>query len=174
MWVLTSPGQGPLRSSKITPRIVLQKTGVSPPCFFLCKKCQKTPFFLKIVAFFGVFWPIFGHFWPKSRKNAFSVGGVCYEKNARQGLSSAWQKPANLYSTKCRIFGIWPPVGGHRGGLHHFLRRRPPPEVDPRPPGGPPPETVKNTHVFFHPNNFFWKKIIFSIMRRWPLIDFKL
>ena len=110
------------------------KSGVSPPCFFLCKKPPKMAFFLKKRAFFGVFWPIFGHFWPKSRKNVFSVGGVCYEKNTRQGLSSAWQKPANLYSTKCRIFGIWPPVGGHRGGLHHFLRRRPPPEVGPRPP----------------------------------------
>lgn len=26
-----------------------------------------------------------------------------------KGVVSVWQKPANLYSTKCRIFGIFPP-----------------------------------------------------------------
>jgi hypothetical protein len=29
---------------------------------------------------------------------------------------SAWKKPANLYSTKCRIFGPPPPRAQHRGG----------------------------------------------------------
>jgi hypothetical protein len=35
-----------------------------------------------------------------------------------QGTLSAWRKPANLYSTKCRFFGPPPPLRGHRGGDH--------------------------------------------------------
>jgi hypothetical protein len=91
-----------------------RKLGGVPPeckisCFFVrnytnyVKKCQKTSknahFFVKIVFF--------------SKRS----GELCKSKNAPQGVLSAWQKPANLYSTKCRIFGAHPPPRAqHRGG----------------------------------------------------------
>jgi hypothetical protein len=86
---------------------VFRKLGVVPPeckkvCFFArkytkyVKKCQKTSnfahFFVKIVYF--------------SKRS----GELCKWKNAPQGVLYALQKPANLYSTKCRIFGPHPPV----------------------------------------------------------------
>jgi hypothetical protein len=86
---------------------VLRKLGGVPPeckkvCFFArnytncVKNGQKTSnfahFFVKIVFF--------------SKRS----GELCKSKNAPQGVLSAWQNPANLYSTKCRIFGPHPPV----------------------------------------------------------------
>ena len=39
---------------------------------------------------------------------------LCREKNGLLGRVSAVQKPANLYSTKCRFFGPPPPPGGYQ------------------------------------------------------------
>jgi hypothetical protein len=89
-------------------REVLQKNRVYPCVFFFAKKVQKNAFFVKKRRFFAIFRRIFAkndqkivifaHFF-------FFIGGLCYRKKRAQGVSSAWQKPANLYSTKCRIFG---------------------------------------------------------------------
>ena len=74
---------------------------------------------------------IFGrnlHFFDKFSKVS---GELCREKNAPRRRLSAVQKPANLYSTKCRFFGPPPPPPGvpvHRVHL-------------PRGPGAPPPKT---------------------------------
>ena len=86
----------------------MQKKGSYPRVFFFAKKCEKNAFFVKKRRFFAIFRRIFAkndqkivifaHFF-------FFIGGLCYRKKRAQGVSSAWQKPANLYSTKCRIFG---------------------------------------------------------------------
>ena len=51
------------------------------------------------------------HFFDKFSKVS---GELCREKNAPRRLLSAVQKPANLYSTKCRFFGPPPPPGGYQ------------------------------------------------------------
>ena len=63
------------------------------------------PIFCQKLAFFGQNW---GEKWPflckKKPKMTFlaeKTGGYAHAK----GFTSAWEKPANLYSTKFRIFG---------------------------------------------------------------------
>ena len=51
------------------------------------------------------------HFFDKFSKVS---GELCREKNAPRRRLSAVQKPANLYSTKCRFFGPPPPPGGYQ------------------------------------------------------------
>ena len=119
----------------------LQKKGSYPRVFFFAKKCKKNAFFVKKRRFFAIFRRIFAkndqkivifaHFF-------FFIGGLCYRKKRAQGVSSAWQKPANLYSTKCRIFGTLrgtvvdsttltggkPPFGPSRGPREVSSRRQ--------------------------------------------------
>ena len=52
------------------------------------------------------------HIFAKFRKFSLFTGGVCSSKNAPRRRLSAVQKPANLYSTKCRFFGPPPPPPG--------------------------------------------------------------
>ena len=117
-----------------------KKQGV-PLRVFFAKKCEKNAFFVKKRRFFAIFRRIFAkndqkivifaHFF-------FFIGGLCYRKKRAQGVSSAWQKPANLYSTKCRIFGTLrgtvvdsttltggkPPFGPSRGPREVSSRRQ--------------------------------------------------
>ena len=63
----------------------------------------------------------FGGFSPQKCRNLHDFdkfskpsGELCREKNALRRRLSAVQKPANLYSTKCRFFGPPPPPGGYQ------------------------------------------------------------
>ena len=127
----------------------MQKKGSYPRVFFFAKKCKKNAFFVKKRRFFAIFRRIFAkndqkivifaHFF-------FFTGGLCYRKKRAQGVSSAWQKPANLYSTKCRIFGTLrgtvvdsttltggkPPFGPSRGPREVSSRRQNCPRNFPR------------------------------------------
>lgn len=60
----------------------------------------------------GDFWSIFDKFRAKFhvfKKNVLRIAPRVFRY---KGASSVWRKPANLYSTKCRIFGISGPCGG--------------------------------------------------------------
>src|SRR6187551_950694 len=77
------------------------------------------------------------HIFDKKSKTS---GELCRRKNAPQPPLSAVQKPANLYSTKCRFFGPPPPPGGYqwtrvhsRGGFRG-PPRNPPAQTWPPPP----------------------------------------
>ena len=63
---------------------------------------------------FGGFWPQNVHFFVIFEKFSKVSGELCREKNALRRRLSAVQKPANLYSTKCRFFGPPPPPGGYQ------------------------------------------------------------
>jgi len=119
----------------------LQKKGSYPRVFFFAKKCKKNAFFVKKRRFFAIFRRIFAKNDQKIvifRHFFFFIGGLCYRKKRAQGVSSAWQKPANLYSTKCRIFGTLrgtvvdsttltggkPPFGPSRGPREVSSRRQ--------------------------------------------------
>src|SRR6187431_1742587 len=54
------------------------------------------------------------HFLHIFDKKSKTSGELCRRKNAPQPPLSAVQKPANLYSTKCRFFGPPPPPGGYQ------------------------------------------------------------
>jgi hypothetical protein len=91
-----------------------RKRGRPSPRAFLAKNVQKRGSNMPKMGFFGHFWGIFGrnlHFFDKFWKVS---GELCREKNGLQASLSAGEKPANLYSTKCRIFGPPPPPGGYQ------------------------------------------------------------
>src|SRR6187431_1812248 len=76
------------------------------------------------------------HIFDKKSKTS---GELCRRKNAPQPPLSAVQKPANLYSTKCRFFGPPPPPGGYqwtrvhsRGGFRGPPRNPPAQAAPPR------------------------------------------
>src|SRR6187551_1358512 len=77
------------------------------------------------------------HIFDKKSKTS---GELCRRKNAPQPPLSAVQKPANLYSTKCRFFGPPPPPGGYQWTRVHS-RGVPggfPPPARPRAQASPP------------------------------------
>ena len=88
---------------------VSRKSGVYPRCKKKCaKNAKKRVFRWKN----GDFWSIFDKFRAKFhvfKKNVLRIAPRVFRY---KGASSVWRKPANLYSTKCRIFGISGPCGG--------------------------------------------------------------
>ena len=90
------------------------KKGSPLPRAFFAKKREKRGPNMPKMGFLGPKMAIFGrnlHFFDKFSKVS---GELCREKNAPRRLLSAVQKPANLYSTKCRFFGPPPPPGGYQ------------------------------------------------------------
>ena len=84
------------------------KKGSYPRHFFLQKSAKK----VQKVAFSCIF---LHFFCKKCQKNALlkkTVLRIRPRVFCDKGTSSPWQKPANLYSTKCRIFGIPHPCPG--------------------------------------------------------------
>ena len=91
-----------------------RKRGRPSRAEFRAKKCEKS-------AKIGVKWGFWGvksaknvHFLHIFDKKSKTTGELCRQKNAPQPPLSAVQKPANLYSTKCRFFGPPPPPGGYQ------------------------------------------------------------
>jgi hypothetical protein len=83
---------------------ILRKCTLVPPeCQICAKKCTNRPKS-------GVFWSKSGNFFLKTVFFWLFVTSIAPGKKHAQGVLSAWEKPANLYSTKCRIFGPHPPV----------------------------------------------------------------
>ena len=116
------------------------------------------PIFCQKLAFFGQNW---GEKWPflckKKPKMTFlaeKTGGYAHAK----GFTSAWEKPANLYSTKCRIFGPdTPPWRGTVVATPYPARH----------PGPPEPQNQRKNQIFY----FFWDvwKIINLIKKKFFL-----
>ncbi len=83
---------------------ILRKCTLVPPeCQICAKMCTNRPKS-------GVFWSKSGNFFLKTVFFWLFVTSIAPGKKHAQGVLSAWEKPANLYSTKCRIFGPHPPV----------------------------------------------------------------
>jgi hypothetical protein len=83
---------------------VLRNCALVPPeCRICAKMCTNRPKS-------GVFWSKSGNFFLKTVFFWLFVTSIAPGKKHAQGVLSAWEKPANLYSTKCRIFGPHPPV----------------------------------------------------------------
>ena len=102
-----TPGDPPLGGSP-------PKKGSPLPRAILAKKGEKRGPNMPEMGFLGAKMAIFGrnlHFFDKFSKVS---GELCRRKNAPRRLLSAVQKPANLYSTKCRFFGPPPPPGGYQ------------------------------------------------------------
>ena len=78
------------------------------------KKREKRGPNMRKMGFLGPKMAIFGHFLHFFDKKWKVSGELCREKNGLQASLSAGEKPANLYSTKCRFFGPPPPPGGYQ------------------------------------------------------------
>jgi len=90
------------------------KKGSPLPARKIAKKVQFWGPNMPKMGILGPKMAIFGrnlHFFDKFSKVS---GELCREKNALRRRLSAVQKPANLYSTKCRFFGPPPPPGGYQ------------------------------------------------------------
>jgi hypothetical protein len=90
------------------------KKGSPLPARKNAKKGEKRGPNMPEMGFLGAKMAIFGrnlHFFDEFSKVS---GELCREKNAPRRLLSAGEKPANLYSTKCRFFGPPPPPGGYQ------------------------------------------------------------
>jgi len=117
------------------------KKGSPLPARKNAKKGRKMAPNMPKMGFLGAKMAIFGrnlHFFEQFSKVS---GELCREKNAPRRLLSAGEKPANLYSTKCRFFGPPPPPWGvpvHRVHL-------------PRVPGALPPRTRPSAVPTFAP-----------------------
>jgi hypothetical protein len=85
----TCPARDP-RGPQKPPFLACQK--VAPPP---CKKCTKSAFPGRKVGIFDRFVHEIAHFWHL----------FCGHSSRPMGCQSVGKKPANLYSTKCRIFG---------------------------------------------------------------------
>ena len=134
---------------------ILRKCTLVPPSVQICaKKCTNRPKS-------GVFGPKKHTFFLKTVFFWLLSTSIAPGKKHAQGVLSAWKKPANLYSTKCRIFGPPPPRAQHRGGTPPSRR----PVFDPveyrRPAGARFPEAA--THVA-QKIIFIKIKIIFFLM----------
>ena len=131
-----------------------RKSGVYLPIFFACKNVQILAFFYKIMAIFdqkltknGQKSTIFHDF-----ENYVCRIAPCVFRC--KPVKSGWEKPANLYSTKCRIFGTpKPPAGAAPWWLTTL-----PADHPPHPPVGP----VRSSRSKIVPSRFFSKKFFFK------------
>ena len=98
-----------------------EKWGSTPPC-------AKTPKNGRKMRFLGEKVQKNGHFWHFRAKSFLKLRNFDKHSSPFKGGICAVQNPANLYSTKCRIFGPPPPPPG--APWWDTTPRRPP-----RPPG---------------------------------------
>jgi hypothetical protein len=111
-----APSEGGLCPDPPTPlpRGTPPKKGSPLPRAILAKKGEKRGPNMPKMGFLGGFLAIFGRFFPFFDKKLKTSRELCREKNAPRRRLSAGEKPANLYSTKCRFFGPPPPPGGYQ------------------------------------------------------------
>ena len=102
-----TPGDPPLGGSP-------PKKGSPLPARKIAKKVQFWGPNMPKMGILGPKMAIFGRILTIFDKFSKPSGELCREKNALRRRLSAVQKPANLYSTKCRFFGPPPPPGGYQ------------------------------------------------------------
>ena len=102
-----TPGDPPLGGSP-------PKKGSPLPARKIAKKVQFWGPNMPKMGILGPKMAIFGRILTIFDKFSKVSGELCREKNALRRRLSAVQKPANLYSTKCRFFGPPPPPGGYQ------------------------------------------------------------
>ena len=90
------------------------KKGSPLPARKIAKKVQFWGPNMPKMGILGPKMAIFGRILTIFDKFSKVSGELCREKNALRRRLSAVQKPANLYSTKCRFFGPPPPPGGYQ------------------------------------------------------------
>ena len=88
------------------------KKGSPLPARKIAKKVQFWGPNMPKMGILGPKMAIFGRILTIFDKFSKPSGELCREKNALRRRLSAVQKPANLYSTKCRFFGPPPPPPG--------------------------------------------------------------
>src|SRR6187431_659966 len=106
------PGGGSARARRRPPPGGPPKKGSPPPRGISRKKVQKRGQNRGKMGFLGPKMCQNVHFLHIFDKKSKTSGELCRRKNAPQPPLSAVQKPANLYSTKCRFFGPPPPPWG--------------------------------------------------------------
>ena len=108
------PGGGSARARRRPPPGGPPKKGSPLPRGISRKKVQKRGQNRGKMGFLGPKMCQNVHFLHIFDKKSKTSGELCRRKNAPQPPLSAVQKPANLYSTKCRFFGPPPPPGGYQ------------------------------------------------------------